>query len=140
MPSAVDQINAVFNAWLPFILAVIFVGAVMWRALAWRFNAVMEKRKELYDLLATEAQLATQAAARREAELKATLDQQAEQIKVLEAKKDKMPAEVQPAIADLVTSSNTAITQMGQLVNANNHTTEAVRSFSIVGINVDRKR
>ena len=49
-------------------------------------------------------------------------------------------AEVQPAIADLVTSSNTAITQMGQLVNANNHTTEAVRSFSIVGINVDRKR
>jgi len=82
------------NEPVPFFLAMLLVIGAIWAAFAWAYKARIENRKELYEMLVAEAQLGTQASERREAELKATLDKQAEQIKVLEAKKDQMPAAV----------------------------------------------
>jgi hypothetical protein len=50
LPSIPEQFSAVLNAPIPFFFAVVIVAVVIWRACEWAYRAVLNKRKELYDL------------------------------------------------------------------------------------------
>ena len=130
----VEQIEYVLKVPAPFIVAllvaVVPVISVLWVLFLWAYKARIEKWKELYEASLKVAQAASRVSAEREAELTSTVVKQAEQIKVLEAQKDEMSAELRQVISELVTSSNTALRQIGQLRIANSQTSEAVRRIS----------
>jgi hypothetical protein len=124
MPGAGEQITFMLNAPIPFFGAIFAVLVVLvpiiWAAFAWRYNAVTEKRRELYTLLTAEAQLAKEGFLRREVDLKATIEKQAEQIKDLEVQFQKvdLPVEVQASVKALSDTSTTATRQMSDLEKA----------------------
>src|SRR5262249_55068544 len=54
VPSLADQFSAVFSAFVPFCVALVFLGLVCWRVCEWRYRAVIEKMKEMSELSRTE--------------------------------------------------------------------------------------
>jgi hypothetical protein len=50
LPSLYDQLGAVLAAPILFFVLVAIIAWAAWRAWQWRFKAVFEKQKELYDL------------------------------------------------------------------------------------------
>jgi hypothetical protein len=63
-----STLNAVFNAWLPFIFAVGAVAVVIWRLMEWRSREQYEKTKTLYEITISNPKLAAEAASRTEAD------------------------------------------------------------------------
>jgi hypothetical protein len=55
-PPLYEQINAVLAAPIPFFIAVVVIAWAAWHAWQWRFKAVFEKQKELYDLSRSEVE------------------------------------------------------------------------------------
>jgi hypothetical protein len=53
-PSLYEQLGAVLAAPIPFFIAVVVIAWAAWRAWQWRFAAVFNKQKELYDLSRSE--------------------------------------------------------------------------------------
>ena len=64
MPSLADQFAAVFSAFVPFCVALVFFGVVCWRAFEWRYRAVIDKMKEMSELSRTEVNYWKDAVAR----------------------------------------------------------------------------
>jgi hypothetical protein len=54
LPSVSEQFGAVIAAPVPFFIAVAVIAWAAWRAWQWRFKAVFEKQRELYDLSRSE--------------------------------------------------------------------------------------
>ena len=73
IPSLSDQIAAAFSAIIPFSFALLAVSIVVWRLFKWRYEAVIEKTKALYELSKLEVQHLQQAATNKEATLSATV-------------------------------------------------------------------
>jgi hypothetical protein len=102
-PSLYDQLGAVLAAPIPFFIAVVVIAWAAWRAWQWRFKAVFEKQKELYDLSRLEvdhwkdrAKLTTEEAT-----------QQIEQIEVLQ----------RPGAAEDVKAQQAQIDQLKQTIS-----------------------
>ena len=130
MPDTLQQIHAVLSAPIPFFVTLFavltFALAAMWRAFEWRYRAVIDRTNELYKIASSEAQLAAQAATRKEIELKDTIAKLTERIKGFEKQKDKLPAEVRPKIDDLTSTLLTANSQLNELGKANTAVSEAL--------------
>ena len=130
MPDTLQQIHAVLSAPIPFFVALFAVLAfalvAMWRAFEWRYRAVIDRTNELYKIATSEAQLAAQAATRRQIELKDTIAKLTERIKGFEKQKDKLPAEVRPKIDDLTSTLLTANSQLNELGKANTAVSQAL--------------
>ena len=126
MPDTLQQINAVLSAPIPFFFALLVIAGATWGAFRWAYHAVIEKRKTLYELSTLEAQHAAQAATRREAELKGTIEQLTELIKTLQKQKDQFPSDVQLVLENMTNTSSIASSQLMQLGNANTAVSEAL--------------
>src|SRR5262245_36202048 len=87
MPTVDQQLSAVFNAWLPFILAVVAIvgpaAVAIWRVMEWRYREQYEKTKTLYEIVISHAQHAADAASRTQADLKSANASQNEEIQKL---------------------------------------------------------
>jgi hypothetical protein len=134
LPSLSEQFAAALSALVPFSLAVLVVGIVIWRAFEWRYQAVIEKTKSLYELSQSTAQLAQKAAAEKEATLSGTVAELNQEIKELTAKLEeqpnKMSADVMPAMKKLNQTSTLAKNQMVDLKTANNNVADILRGQS----------
>jgi cytoskeletal protein RodZ len=102
-PSLYEQLGAVTAAPIPFFIALIVIAWIAWRAWQWRFKAVFEKQKELYEFSRLEvdhwkerAKLTTEEATR-----------QIEQIEVLQ----------RPAAAEEVNAQRAQIDQLKQTIS-----------------------
>jgi hypothetical protein len=148
MPTVDQQLSAVFNAWLPFIVAVAaIVGpatVAIWRMMEWRYREQYEKIKALYELTTSEAELANQRAKRREDELTSTITGQADRIARVESLEKQVQellqqqekdaskeikesvSELAKSVADLVSSSSKARDQLARLGQANNAVSAAL--------------
>jgi hypothetical protein len=124
-PTLDQQLSAVFNAWLPFIFAVVAAAVVIWRVMEWRYKAVNEKTRELYELLNEKTDLAAERATQTIGELKATIAEQAMQIENLKAQQN-LSEETKAAVADMARTSNIATYQLKRLGAANNAISKAL--------------
>jgi hypothetical protein len=129
VPPVNDQWNAVFATPIPFLLTFGFVAAGVWAAMLWRYKAVNEKTRELYELLNKKTDLAAEAASQAEAQLRTTINKQTEQIASLETllqqQKD-VSEETTAAVADLAQTSMIANAQVVRLGQANNAVSAAI--------------
>jgi len=131
MISLNDQITAVSHAWTPFVLALLAVGAVVWRVFEWFYSARIEKMKSLFEMSRSQIELATQKSARIEDELNETLKKQTVEIERLKeqigSKPEFKPDSLRSLFAELSETISTAMVQAGELRQANNAVSEAAR-------------
>jgi len=69
-PDAADQFWAVLNAPIPFALALVVVGAAIWKAMEWRYGGIIEMTRERVELAKADAA----ASKSRESELTTTVE------------------------------------------------------------------
>jgi hypothetical protein len=100
VPSLADQFAAVFSAFVPFCVALFFLGLACWRICEWRYRAVIEKMEEMATLSRTEVEHWKDAAARNSSKV----TQAAELLQ-----KKELPAEVKPVLEQL-TQASTRVT------------------------------
>ena len=135
LPSLSDPIASALSVPIPFLFAVVAISVVIWRVFEWRYRAVIEKTKVLYDLSKLETQHAQQAAANKEATLSATVASLKQEIGELTARLEKqpggLPADVVPALKQLTQTSTLANNQIGELRKANNAVADALRSWIV---------
>jgi hypothetical protein len=125
MPTVDQQLSAVFNAWLPFIFAVVAAAVVIWRVMEWRYKAVNEKTRELYELLNEKTDLANEVSTQKITELEATIAGQAKPIEKIESQPN-LSEETKAAVAALERTSSIATDQLKRLNAANNAVSRAL--------------
>jgi hypothetical protein len=141
MPTVDQQLSAVFNAWLPFIFAVVAItgpaAVAIWRVMEWRYREQYEKTKALYEIVISHAQHAAEAASRTEADLKSTNASRDEEIQGLNNLLQQLQAQQQApsegflagladGLGDLAKSSSKTKDQLVKLGQANNAVSEAL--------------
>jgi hypothetical protein len=144
MPTVDQQLSAVFNAWLPFILAVVAIvgpaAVAIWRVMEWRYREQYEKTKTLYEIVISHAQHAADAASRTQADLKLANASQNEEIQKLKnllhqqqmledtdaASKAGFLSGFADGISDLEKTSSRTRDQLRKLGQANNAVSEAL--------------
>jgi hypothetical protein len=124
-PPVNDQWDSVFATPIPFLLALGFVAAGIWAAMLWRYKAVNEKTRELYELLTKKTDLANEMAIQTQAELTSTIAEQTKQIEDLKAQQN-LSEETRAAVAGLARTSSIATNQLRTLDAANNAVSQAI--------------
>jgi hypothetical protein len=134
-----EQIDVVVNAPIPFFIVLVTVCGVavvaIWRAFEWRYAAVLEKTRTLFDLAGQETEIVK----RREAELNEVVKKQTNEIADL---KNKAPAEVRPLIDALSATTatvNSSLTELGRANTAVHDTVTLGSSLTSGGVVVRRR-
>ena|SRR6516225_6332488 len=122
MPSVADQISAVLKAPVLFAIALIFFWLAIWRLLEWRYRAVNDKTKELFELSRVEVNYWKDALARSTTKI-------AEQVESL--KKENLPAQVKPTLDQLTHTTSRVNLELVELGKANS---AASVSTGLVGL------
>jgi hypothetical protein len=125
MPSPADQLSAVLNAPIPFLIALVFLAWGMWRTFEWRYRAVIDKMKEMAVLSRAEVDHWKDALAR-------STSQTREQVEVLQKKK--LPAELKPVVNQLSQSVSRSTVELVELGKANTFPVSEVfrRSYAVL--------
>jgi uncharacterized phage infection (PIP) family protein YhgE len=133
LPSVSDQLAAALSAPIPLLFALGVGVFVIWRVFEWRYQAVIEKTRSLYELSQSAAQIAQQVATDKEIKLSGTIDDLNKQLKELTANVDKQPkqaaADVIPALEQLNQTSTLANNQLVELRKANSTVADTLRSM-----------
>ena len=125
MISLRDQITAILNAPIPFMVVCVAAVAVAWGMMQWLYKARIEKTKHLFDLSRSEIEIKTEIAARIEEELKSDVES---------LKKELDESKVRsPEILSLTEKVSSLQAKMGELVQANNAVSNAVSRLDARG-------
>jgi hypothetical protein len=121
LPTASEQFGAVLGAPIPFALALLGVGVVIWRAMEWAYRQRIDLWQTMHAQVAVDNQIIKDRVTRLEAN---DLSQRKEIAELRERAKDN-PA-LQPAILRLSQSTDEAKTLLVQLGQANSAISEAL--------------
>jgi F0F1-type ATP synthase membrane subunit b/b' len=142
LPTASDQWSAVFNAPIPFSLAVAAVMVVLttaiWKAFKWRYDGVIEKKQATIDQTQSLVELAKADAGgskEKVTELTATIKKLESKIETLtkEAKEAAMGAKPSPTLAEVGRLVATATAQVTDVSTANNAVSQSLSRIPYTG-------
>jgi hypothetical protein len=125
MVTVIDQFAAVLAAPIPFALAFVAFGIVVWRMMEWRYGGVIEKTSAMMKLAEFEAKVATQ----KRDELAETVNKISNEMEALKEKDTLTPAQLQPLSA----STAIAVTQLSELGRANSAVSQALSRGITIG-------
>jgi hypothetical protein len=113
MDTFTQQVTAVWNAPIPFVITLIPLGVVVWRIMEWAYRAILNKRQELYAMSKEEVD-------RWKNRLEATTQDLNAQIKDLrEQVSEADPSGVKPRLDQMTHSTGQLEEQLNNLAQAN---------------------
>jgi hypothetical protein len=115
LPSVAEQISAVLKAPILFAIALFFFWLAIWKLLEWRYRAVNDKTKELFELSRIEVNYWKNALARSTTKI-------AEQVESLKNEKN-LPAQVRPTLDQLTHTTSQVNLELAELGKANSAAT-----------------
>jgi hypothetical protein len=113
-----EQAKAVAAAPVPFIVALLLVGAVIWWLMRFRYQGVIDNKKATLEAIQARAKA-------KEATLELTIQSLRGEIAML-AERAKQETNLQPAVAGLERLAEKATIEVGELRQANNAVTHAI--------------